>query len=276
MQSDGSRIEGCHKAWNALQRAQPSGVIMLTALSHDFVHRRNIQIAHQHDNSEKTPFVGLTAGSHHTGLVYAVAVLHNQLRAVAGSQCTLPTLPQLHCVDSGETFGLAASEHISTFGGLVKEEVNDLEIQLDTLSHVDASSSEPIAERAIISSREFIFNELNIDPKLLELPQVSIQSQITTSTTLTSESKSQLLCHHRSPGPSDTQHPSPSKSFSPDVVPLEVGGEADSTQLSCSTSGIMAVDGTVQKPTVSIVLYACTCAPHIFIQAECCHWHRPR
>ncbi|KAG2045391.1 hypothetical protein BDR06DRAFT_900708, partial [Suillus hirtellus] len=35
--SDGSCVEGTHKGWNSLQRAQPSGIMMLSVLGHDFV-----------------------------------------------------------------------------------------------------------------------------------------------------------------------------------------------------------------------------------------------
>ncbi|KAF8139727.1 hypothetical protein EV363DRAFT_1119022, partial [Boletus edulis] len=75
--SDGSHIEGCHKAWNALQRAQLSSIVTLTALSHGFVHHRNVQITFQ--CAEKTLFIGLTAGSHHAGLIGAITMLYNQL-----------------------------------------------------------------------------------------------------------------------------------------------------------------------------------------------------
>jgi hypothetical protein len=39
--SDGSRIEGSHKAWNGIQRSFSSGLVMFRALGHDFVLRRN-------------------------------------------------------------------------------------------------------------------------------------------------------------------------------------------------------------------------------------------
>ena len=159
---------------------------MLAALSHDFVHRRNIRIASNHP--EKTPFVTSTAGSHHTNLTDAVARLYNWLRA-ANAQCTLLALPELQLADSGETFGLVPSEHISTFGGLVKEEVNEFQVnfafpQVDSCGNT--TSNDTVTKRAIVSSRDFIFHELNIDPKLLELPQVTARSQGTMDAVLTS------------------------------------------------------------------------------------------
>ncbi|KAI6009042.1 Septin-domain-containing protein [Pisolithus marmoratus] len=73
--SDGSRIEGCHKAWNLLQRAQPSGLVMLTALSHDFVLQRNVRIASESANVD--PFILSTHGSHHLHLSSAIAECYN-------------------------------------------------------------------------------------------------------------------------------------------------------------------------------------------------------
>ncbi|KAG2033048.1 hypothetical protein BDR03DRAFT_985296 [Suillus americanus] len=39
IRANGSQIDGFHKGWNSLQHAQPSGIIMLSALGHDFVLR---------------------------------------------------------------------------------------------------------------------------------------------------------------------------------------------------------------------------------------------
>ncbi|KAG2744928.1 hypothetical protein P692DRAFT_201683590, partial [Suillus brevipes Sb2] len=77
LRSDGSRVEGTHKGWNSLQRAQPSGIVMLTALGHDFVLRRNIRVAFS--RRQMTPFVEFTHGSHHIQLSNHVAKLYNGL-----------------------------------------------------------------------------------------------------------------------------------------------------------------------------------------------------
>lgn len=150
--------------------------MMLAALSHDFVHRRNVWIASNY--SEKTPFIALTAGSHHTNLTDAITKLYYWLCA-ANAWCALLALPELQLADSGKTFGLVPLEHISMFGGLVKEEVN--EFQVDNTSsqvdHDDTSYNNTVTECAILSSCDFIFHELNINSKLLELPQVSAQLQ---------------------------------------------------------------------------------------------------
>ncbi|KAG1826919.1 uncharacterized protein BJ212DRAFT_1294336 [Suillus subaureus] len=44
LRSDSSCVKGTHKGWNSLQRAQPSGIVMLSALSHDFVLHQNIRV----------------------------------------------------------------------------------------------------------------------------------------------------------------------------------------------------------------------------------------
>ena len=176
--SDGSRIEGCHKAWNMLQKLQPSGIVMLTTLSHDFIHRQNIHIGFQ--CHEKTPFIASMAGSHHTGIIDAIAKLYNRLRMLDPKSALVP-LPELQFINSGETFGLVPSEHIMTFGGLVKEEVNEFQVdaalfQVNSQGDTSGNHMDTTVEcQAIQSSQDFIFNELNIDPKLLELPQVLSQ-----------------------------------------------------------------------------------------------------
>ncbi|KAG1764260.1 hypothetical protein EV702DRAFT_1014433 [Suillus placidus] len=128
LRSDGSRVEGTHKGWNSLQRAQPSGIVMLSALGHDFVLRRNIRVAFS--RRQMTPFVKFTHGSHHIQLSNHVAKLYNGLHE-KGTQL-LPLLPELPDVDSGETFGLVASDNATTFGGLlIKEETLDAELAHD-------------------------------------------------------------------------------------------------------------------------------------------------
>ena len=152
---------------------------MLTALSHNFVHRQNICIGFQ--CHEKTPFIALTAGSHHTGMIDVIAKLYNQL-CILDPRSSLIPLPELQFIDSGETFGLTPSEHIVMFGGLVKEEANEFQVgaalcQVNLQGDPSSNHTDTTVEwQAIQSSHDFIFNELNIDPKLLELPQVSGQS----------------------------------------------------------------------------------------------------
>ncbi|KAG1774920.1 hypothetical protein EV702DRAFT_1180542 [Suillus placidus] len=125
IRSDGSRVEGMHKGWNLLQRAQPSGIVMLSALGHNFILHRNIRVASS--RRQMTPFVKFTHGSHHILLSNHVAKLYNGLHKK--DTRLLPFLPELPGVDSGETFGLVASDNATTFGGLlIKEETLDTEL----------------------------------------------------------------------------------------------------------------------------------------------------
>ncbi|KAG2106101.1 hypothetical protein BD769DRAFT_1366791 [Suillus cothurnatus] len=167
IRSDGSRIEGSHKGWNSLQRAQPSGVAMLTALAHNFVLRRNVRVAFS--RSVVTPFIEFTHGSHHLRLCDYVARLHNTLQQdYMGSQ--LQVLPELHDVDSGETFGLVVSDHIATFGGFLVKEENVEKGLLDSFEpSVDSETGEDV-DLAFLASRNVIINEWQIDPALLTLP----------------------------------------------------------------------------------------------------------
>ncbi|KAI5997494.1 hypothetical protein EDD15DRAFT_2573122 [Pisolithus albus] len=164
--SDGSHIEGCHKAWNALQHAQPSRLVMLTALSHDFVLRRNLRIAFE--RAKLSPSAALSAhGSHHLRLSSAIANLFNQLRA-SEPGCQLPPIAQLHAADSGETFGLVESEHSRTFGGLLKEEPAQCTIGSGPPTwEIDTDN---LAEEALSITQDVLFNEWHIDPKLLDQP----------------------------------------------------------------------------------------------------------
>ncbi|KAG2351926.1 hypothetical protein BDR07DRAFT_1385102 [Suillus spraguei] len=121
--ANGSQIEGSHKGWNSLQHAQPSDIIMLSALGHNFV------------------------------------LCHNLL-----------VLPELDVVESGETFGLVMSDHITTFRGLLvkKEDIED-----EPLGTFDSTTDLVTGEEvdlALQASRNIFINESQIDPALLEHP----------------------------------------------------------------------------------------------------------
>ncbi|KAI5985836.1 hypothetical protein EDD15DRAFT_2167798, partial [Pisolithus albus] len=135
--SDRSHIEGCHKAWNALQHAQPSRLMMLTVLSHNFVLCHNLHIASE--KAKSSPSAALSAhGSHHLHLSSAIADLFNQLHA-SKPGCQLPPIAQLHAADSGETFSLVESEHSRMF-------------------------------EALSITQDLLFNEWHINLKLLDQP----------------------------------------------------------------------------------------------------------
>jgi hypothetical protein len=146
---DGSRIEGSHKAWNSLQRAQPSGIEVYSGLAHDFFLRRNIRVASSRINHKRSvncsAFIASAHTSHHVQLVNYTANLFNSLYekeplASRGKLTRYPTLPQIQ-VD--EMIGLVESAHSVTFGGLLeaKVEASDLEASI-LLEDIDAEIAE--------------------------------------------------------------------------------------------------------------------------------------
>ncbi|KAA1474099.1 hypothetical protein DENSPDRAFT_852057 [Dentipellis sp. KUC8613] len=134
--SDGSRIEGTHKGWNGLQRAHSSGIEVMLALSSDFVLRRNIRTGFTRD--DPTPFLRSTHGSHHIGLVNAIAGLWNKLlaRTMKTPPAGFSTLPVLPIVESGESFGLVTSETAEAYYQLteVKDEDEKELVDISQLS----------------------------------------------------------------------------------------------------------------------------------------------
>jgi hypothetical protein len=134
--------------------------VLLVALAHDFVLRRNCRVAFSSD--EPDAFTKLTHGSHHIHLVSSVAGLWNSVlvkekgKAAGGKQ--LRQLPQLPIVDSGENFGLVESNYSTTFKGLieVKEEPED-----EGIPYLPSLDDDEIQN---------LLRELNIDPSLLHLP----------------------------------------------------------------------------------------------------------
>lgn len=143
---------------------------MLTALGHDFVLRRNIRVAFS--RRQMTPFVEFTHGSHHIQLSNHVAKLYNGLRE-KGTQL-LPLLPELPDVDSGETFGLVASDNATTFGGLlIKEETLDAELAHDFEVHTDSFTGGTV-DFATEASRSIMIEDWQIDPALLDQPAAQL------------------------------------------------------------------------------------------------------
>jgi hypothetical protein len=141
---DGSRIEGSHKAWNSLQRAQPSGIEVYSGLAHDFFLRRNIRIASSRLKNKRevncSAFISSTYSSHHVRLVNHTAELFNSLyeQETVASKNKLCSAPILPTIDVDEQMGLVKSAHSVTFGGLIemKEEEPDDETVL--LEDIDA------------------------------------------------------------------------------------------------------------------------------------------
>lgn len=170
IRSDGSRQEGSHKGWNGLQRSFSSGIEIFTALSHDFVLRRNCRIAY--NDKDSNPFTVASNGTHHVRLANHNATLWNGL--VAGERDkgrvidhSIGELPRLPVVASGETFGLVVSAYSSAFKGLleIKEEVSEEEKTL--IDERPADVFDPVE----------MFKSMNIDPTLVKIPLTLAGSQ---------------------------------------------------------------------------------------------------
>ncbi|PSR71595.1 hypothetical protein PHLCEN_2v12525 [Hermanssonia centrifuga] len=211
--ADGSRIEGSHKAWNALRRACASGLEMFGALSRDFVLRRNLRIitttgCHR---GPATGFAATTQGSHHIRLQNWINTLFNMLadreRTWGGPE--LPAKPILQKIDSRETFGLVVSDHNLTFGGLlqIKDELDE-----------DRKLEDLLSEREEELDVTTVLHDLNIDPALLHQPEPS--------------------------GCTISHRP-----FHPSASPLALGGTHSS--ITTSSSGPSNVDGLLGSLTES-------------------------
>ncbi|KAH9939540.1 hypothetical protein B0H21DRAFT_698307, partial [Amylocystis lapponica] len=159
IRSDGSRIEGTHKGWNGLQRAQASGLSVMTALCHDYVLRRNIRVAFRDNTPDPNPFLLSTHGSHHIRLVDSVAKLWNQLLKKVKTKAPqgLRTLPELPIVSSGEVFGITNAHYTTSYHNLaeIKDEPDDELLDLSAQDEVVAQE---------------ILQDMNIDPRLLLQP----------------------------------------------------------------------------------------------------------
>lgn len=166
MRTDGSRIEGSHAAWNRLSHGTPSSLETINARASDHVLRRNVRVELNSKEFPPSAFIESTYGSHHLALTNKIAVTWNSILSKHAKKAVQAKfLPVLPSVDSGESFGIVESKHISTFGGMlepIKEEPEE-EDELIVLS-----------ERAD-SEREEICKELNIDLRELYdvLPEAS-------------------------------------------------------------------------------------------------------
>lgn len=122
VRTDGSRIESLHKHINDVQRSVASSVKVYIALLSDFIHRQNVRITFNATSYEDKFIADCAFGSHHLYLADATIAIINQL---GGLQ-----LPVFRKVDSGESFGLVASQHILD-GRFVKEEEFNTSLDFD-------------------------------------------------------------------------------------------------------------------------------------------------
>ncbi|KAI1784492.1 hypothetical protein LXA43DRAFT_901509, partial [Ganoderma leucocontextum] len=188
--TDGSRIEGSHKGWNALQRTHPSGVKVLTDLAADHVLRHNIRVDGAH--ASPYPFTKATFGSHHIYLVNACAQCWNALlRPTAREQkrppADLSVATLLEPADSNEAFGLVkANKDVAAYHTFVtlKDEPDD------TL--VDLSTQDP-------EFAEWVAASLGVDPALLSQP-LALAAR-SSATSVSSRAISHLPSDSRGAGP---------------------------------------------------------------------------
>lgn len=190
VKSDGSRIEGTHKAWNSLNRAFSSGLMMMVSMGHDFVLRRNVRLAF--NGPSPSPFIASTFGSHHIGLVDNNARLWNHLREQASPELKellneLPRLPAKE-KESGEQFGLVLEEGTEASKAFKKnfkaEEDSELEIfEDDEVEGVDENMSpskpvETIDVAAKAQSKSGATSSSKPAPSQLDVANVPMQYEI--------------------------------------------------------------------------------------------------
>lgn len=169
VRSDGSRIESSHKAWNGIMQTHPCGIVMFSALGHDFVLRQNLCLATQVKNLVPGTFVASLHGSHHISLINHIAIRWDSLHTKFVQRCeakkiTCTAVDKLPCftvIKSTERFGLVKSEHAETFGGLFKEE----EVEDDISGIIDDVPTDQSD-----SALEEVLKRLNIDGELCRVP----------------------------------------------------------------------------------------------------------
>ncbi len=141
----------------------------MRALGHDFVLRCNIRVGFAACGKDSTTFLKWTYGSHHTCLVTHITLMWNALlgwKTIQRLNLGLNLQPVLRVVNSGETFGLVASDNATSFGGLIdikKEEPHEelLDLILDDSNEV-----------------EHILHNLDINPALLSSPTTASISHL--------------------------------------------------------------------------------------------------
>lgn len=167
---DGSRIEGSHKAWNSLQRAQPSGIETYELLAFDAFHRRNLRIGTSRVQNGRSvnfsAFISSAQSSHHVDLVNHTAKLFNELyeKEPLVSKKKLTVLPTLPRVDVKEMFGLVESSHSVTFGGFIeaKAEPSDQDLDNALFEEIDAAAESEVDQMRLIESLDVNESQLSV------------------------------------------------------------------------------------------------------------------
>ena len=160
-----------------VQHAQPNGIVMLNALSNDFIHIV-LKPSHHPTKAFSHPiFIVSSYGSHHT-LINSIAFT-NKLKQ-SGSNVQVDVLPILSDIPFGEVFGLMKSDFLITFNDLIeiKQEVPNAgfvptnNIQFTGMNSLDFTNNK-VADLALCASRAVVFDEWQIDLALLEQLQSS-------------------------------------------------------------------------------------------------------
>ncbi|KAF8973794.1 hypothetical protein BDZ97DRAFT_1751761 [Flammula alnicola] len=227
---DGSRIEGSHKGWNSIQRAQPSGIEIYTGLGHDFFLRRNIRIASSRIENQRPvnfhQFVASTYASHHIQLINYTAQLFNSLYekeppALKRKLDAYPTLPQVQVT---EVIGLVESAHSITFGGFVEMKAEASDSDAGLIDDIDAQVAETDQTRFIRSLEvdEHLFSvrmaqsSLNIQASGLN---ISNTSSFNAPTAIASVSTGMPSQKRKDRATLDIADTNPNPSLSVDAIP---------------------------------------------------------
>ncbi|OBZ74116.1 hypothetical protein A0H81_06462 [Grifola frondosa] len=145
----------------------------MTALSHDFVLRRNIRIAFNADDPGQ--FILSTHGSHHLRLVDAIAALWNDLIVPKHNHKSSPSLrpfPRLPIIASNEVFGLVRSKSTLNYHALIEIKDEPQDDLLDLTLHAQDDA-------------ENILRDLNIDPTLLSKPLATAPTKCSSAAAVT-------------------------------------------------------------------------------------------
>ncbi len=142
---------------------------MMRALGHDFVLRCNICIGFAARGKDSTTFLKWSYGSHHTCLITRIASTWNSLlgwKTIRWLNLSLKPRPILRVVNSGEKFGLVASDDATSFGSLIDIEKEE---PCEELLDLIPDDSDEV---------KHILHDLNIDSALLSAPAMTPVSHL--------------------------------------------------------------------------------------------------
>ena len=152
-------------------------------------------------------FLASTYGSHHISLINVIAALHNHiLESRIPFNTGLGHLSELPNIQSGKSFGLAASDHMLAFGRLI--DIKEEPTELDGITAIcSPDSMYKDAMDLMVQARCSVLKELNIDPALLNKAAVAgtaSTENMATTTKSKLESESVPTVRHNSVGANTT------------------------------------------------------------------------